>query len=85
MVAGFESGGSSSLVHYLHRVPDTELVKGLGISPRDGPHCAILDNEPTFKGNRGVTAILATATFHGMPPKDIYIMPFELSDAGRLI
>jgi len=38
VVAGFESGGSSSLVHYLHRVPDTELVKGLGISPRDGPY-----------------------------------------------
>lgn len=37
VVAGFESGGSSSLVHYLHRVPDPELVKGL-VSPRDGQY-----------------------------------------------
>ena len=41
VVAGFESGGSSSLVHYLHRVPDTELVKGLGIQGM------LMDNEPT--------------------------------------
>eukprot|EP00435_Cladocopium_sp_Y103_P061265 s145_g22.t3 len=43
VVAGFESGGSSSLVHYLHRVPD--WARDFNLPPAAAPSC---DAEPSY-------------------------------------
>ncbi|CAL1159954.1 unnamed protein product [Cladocopium goreaui] len=53
VVAGFESGGSSSLVHYLHRVPDiyimpfelSDWARDFTLPPAAAPSC---DDEPSY-------------------------------------